>query len=341
MIILNNKGRIYSGMSYKAAAPSENKFISAKISQKLKQTGDTFVFSNDAINAEYYYEEAIRKKSAYADPYYNLAKIYEKTDRPEQALNTYKKLLEVKPDETEAQTLVGIYHKNKEDYGAARQMFKKALEIDPKYDFAARSLKETDYIILARSNPKAAEALKEKTEKENIKEALSLINQYCPASLTKRLNKVNVEFNKTDLLSGHRNIAQYEHKNKRIILTGEYIWSAPVVTAAYLVHEAVHARDNDDVSSIREEQDAYEESVKFWINHSNGIKDPELDYAAALYKENPQKLREKVGSTYRERDPSMREFSPNHTPEEGLGAIAAIKIKLSKLKNTVNNFFIG
>jgi tetratricopeptide (TPR) repeat protein len=244
--------------------------------------------------------------------------------------------LKEKPDEVEARTLLGEVYIEYGDPQSAQKAFEKAVEIDPKYDFASRSLKRVDYIILERKNPEKANILKKQTSEENLSRALLLVQQHASPDLSDILDKIKISFSQTDSLSGHKNIAQYEHRNRKIVITDEYIWSAPEVTAAYIIHEAVHAKDKDGISSIREEQDAYAESIKFWINHSNGIKDPELDYAAKLYKENPQKLRIKVGETYRARDESMPMYSPHHTPEN-LGLIASIKIQTLKITNKISN----
>ena len=314
-----------------------NTFVQKRLSEKLKEAGDGHVRNNQETKAIYYYEKAIKEKPDYVSPYYNLARIYEKTGKLDQAINTYQNLIQVKPDEVEAQTLIGNCFKEKGDYDTARQMYSKAVEIDPKYDFAARALREIDYRLLSLRDPRQAETIKQQTAEKNLKDALVLVNAHAAPHLTKDLHKIAIIFDETDSLAGHKNIAQYENNSRKIAITNDYIWTAPEITAAYIVHEAVHAKDKDGISSIREEQDAYEESIKFWIAHNNGIKDPELDYAADLYRENPHKLRQKVGETYRSRDASMYEYSPYHTPQVGLGFVSSIKIQALKLKSKVCN----
>lgn len=314
-----------------------NSFIDKLVAREIKNTGDKFANEDNFNKAIYYYEKAIEKKPDYPAPYYNLAKAHEKNGNPDQTIKTYLKLLKVKPDEVEAQTLLGECYEGKGDYEKARQMYEKAAKTDPKYDFAARSLKKVDYLILRQENPEKAEKLKNQTSKKNLSKALLLVQQHASPDLARVLDKVKITFNKTDSLSGHKNIAQYEHHKEKIVITDEYIWATPEITAAYIIHETVHAKDKDGISSIREEQDAYAESIKFWISHNNGVKDPELDYAAELYKENPQKLREKVGETYRTRDASMPQFSPYHTPREGVDLITTIKIQALKIGNKVSN----
>ncbi len=312
-------------------------FTNKMIARKLKIQGDSYANKNQENKAVYYYEKAINYRPDYTAPYYNLAKVYESAGKTDEAISTYARLLQIKPEEVEARTLMGQGYKQKGDLTTAKEIFEKTLHTDPKYDFAARTLKETEYLILKDSNPQQAEELKRQTAEKNLKQAIMLVRQHTPPELTKNLNQLTILFNETDSLSGHKNIAQYEHHNRKIVITSDYIWAAPEVTAAYVVHEAVHARDKDGISSIREEQDAYEESIEFWIANNKGIKDPELDYATDLYKENPQKLRQKVGETYRSRDASMPEYSPYHTPNEGLGLMASLKIATLRLKNQVCN----
>ena len=67
---------------------------------------------------------------------------------------------------------------------------------------------------------------------------------------------------------------------------------------------------------MREEQDAYEIATKFWIKHSKGVQDPEMDYAAELYKQSPTALASRVKEIYELRDPSIAQTSPNHPSEK-------------------------
>ncbi|MCK5176320.1 MAG: tetratricopeptide repeat protein [Candidatus Aenigmarchaeota archaeon] len=313
-----------------------NDFITKKHCQRLKNIGDEYAYDEQNTKAIYYYKEAIKIKPDYTVSYYNLAKIYNKTGDFNKAINTYKELLAVKPDEVEAQTLIGQYFKEKGDYKIAEQAYKKAVEIDPKYDFALRSLKEINNLTLAQHNPEKAELIKQQTAKNNLKNSLMLINLHAPSDLIKGLKNINIIFDETDSLSGHQNIAQYENHNNKIVITNDYIWASPEIIAAYIMHEAVHAKDKDGISSIKEEQNAYQISIEFWIAHNNGIKDPELDYAADLYKENPQKLKQKVAYIYKSRDKSIPDYSPNHMPTEDIDILTNLKLYLLKFKNKFN-----
>ncbi len=164
-------------------------------------------------------------------------------------------------------------------------------------------------MILAKTDPDRASQLSTEQSRQNLNEALRLVINSTSPEIIDRVKDINYSFDKTDSLSGHPNIAQYEDRNRNIKVTEDYKWAAPEIVAAYLKHENIHGSDKDGFTSVREEQDAYEESIKFWLNNNKGIKDPELDYAAQLYNQSPQTLRNKVAEIYRSRDKSIPEYS--------------------------------
>ena len=166
---------------------------------------------------------------------------------------------------------------------------------------------------------------------------MDLFKKYAPKDIATDASDVKFVFSATDSMSGHGNIAQYEDEYRKIVVTNKYVWAAPEVIAAYLVHESVHAKDHDPYTSIKEEQDAYKESVKFWIAHNNGIKDPEMDYAASLYLVSSESLDNKVAEVYFSRDPSIAKVSPHHgLPAQGLFALG-IKHGIDKVTNFVKS----
>ena len=148
----------------------------------------------------------------------------------------------------------------------------------------------------------------------NLREALNLTVNYLGANFMKDLADVQVLFGETASMGGTPNIAQYENYKKAITVSNTYAYASPQVIAAYLVHESIHAKDKDAYTSIREEQDAYEIATKFWIENSKGIEDPEMDYAAGLYKQSPDSLKSRVAEIYQMRDPDIAKTSPNHPP---------------------------
>ena len=312
-------------------------YVKKELSRKFKNTGDKYAQNSEDNKAVYYYKKSIKTNIDNPFPYYNLAKIYRKNDQLNQSIEIYKKLLEIKPDEVEAQTLIGKIYEQKGNYKKARELYKKAVKIDLKYDFAQRSLKEINNLILAQKDPVKAKILKKQTAQNNLRLALALVNQHASADLLKGIKGLQITYAETDSLSGHRNIAQYENQNKRIVISNDYVWAAPEIVAAYLIHEATHAKDRDGLSSIKEEQDAYQASIEFWIAHNHGIEDPELDYAEGLYKQNPQKLKDRVAETYRSRDKSLPDYSPHHLPLGQENFLTKLKFYFFRVKDKYNN----
>ncbi len=307
------------------------------IAGKLKEIGDRHANNKSYNKAIFYYKRAIDRSPEFTQLYYNLARVYKQKGQTGLCIETYEDLLKVKPDEIEAQTLIGECHRELGNFEQAKAAYEKAIEIEPKYDFARRSLQKLENTMLAETNPVKANEIKQQVSKSNLKKALQLVNDHTPPSLIRGIQSVDITFDETDSLSGHKNIAQYENHNRRIVITSDYIWAAPEITAAYIIHEAVHAKDKDGLTSIREEQDAYIESIEFWLAHNNGIKDPELDYASGLYRENPNKLREKVAQTYRSRDASIPEYSPNHIPPEEQGFLSKLKMYFFSVRDSYSS----
>lgn len=298
-----------------------------KEAKKLKELGNECIKREDYHGAIRYYKQSIKVKPNYVDAYYNLGKAYKTIGDFDNAAFAYEKLVHLQPRNTEAITNIGQCYKQKKEYSRAMGYFKNVLEINPKFDLASRELKETEYLQIKQVSPQFAQIRKYNQSKKNLENALGLVKKHFPPEIINQVKGITFVFGPTSALGGHSNIAQYENYNKKIVVTDRYIWAAPEIVAAYLVHEVIHGKDNDPYTSIKEEQDAYEESVKFWINFNKGIRDPEMDYAAMLYKENPKKLAAKVAEIYSTRDGSIPEFSPNHgIPSKSL-SYSLFKIK--------------
>jgi|GEM_PF-1035015 len=310
-------------------------YITQKKAEYIKQAGNEQLKNNQYKKAIQLYKRAIELKPDYADAYFNLAKAYNSDGNKKYAISTYEELLKISPNDVEALTNLGECYKETNNPFEARKYYQKASDIDPKYDIASRSIKEIDNELLAKTNPKAASEELKRQSSENLNKALNLVMTYCPESITKDLGEITLQYGETNSMSGHSNIAQYENDKKIITVTNKYIWAAPEVIAAYIVHEGIHAKDRDPYTSIKEEQDAYKESVKFWLAHNNGIKDPEMDYASSLYLINPASLDEKVKEVYSTRDSSIPLFSPNH----GLAAYGFEKKSDTSILNKIKNFF--
>lgn len=268
------------------------------------------------------FEKAIESKPDSADLYYDLGKTYKFKGNLDKAIVNLEKYNSMDDKNPEAIVLLGQTYKENGQYALAKSWLQKALSINDKDDFASRNLKETQNYLDACYDPRKAYQDKKKQSEQVLSEALTLAQNYLPSGFMKGVKDVSITFDKTAKMGGHSNIAQYEHKNRRIVVTDEYIYAGAPLVGSYLVHEFVHAKDNDPYTSVREEQDAYKIATEFWIKNSGQIADPEMDYAADLFKKSPETLNTRVGEIYRLRDGSIPEISPNHPP--GNKKVAAV-----------------
>ncbi len=313
---------------------SKGKYIVVSIIQNYKyrtlplknfngiDVSDILAKGNKALN-ENKFNEALK--------YYNQAvninpdeiKIYKQMAKAQFGLKDYasaeknfKIYLEENPDDSdilielgETQRQMGYYHK-------ALNTFTCAYKLDNANDLAKRSMLTAKNDILAVYSPIRARKEKEAYAKNNLQQALKMTVDYLTPEYMKNLKDITFQFGKTASMGGTGNIAQYENSKKSITVSNSYIYASPQVIAAYLSHESVHAHDKDPYTSVCEEQDAYEVAAKFWIKNSNGIKDPEMDYAAELYRKSPDTLKTRVEEIYTLRDPSISQTSPNHPPQK-------------------------
>lgn len=295
-----------------ADSKQTNPYIKKLQAQIANKDAEKEFKNKDYRKAIYLYNISITKKSDAPETYYYLAKAYKDAGDVKNAMKTYNKLLTAFPKEKEGITLMGDCYKETKQYNTAQNYYEYCLQLDPKYDLASRGLKELNYLKLLETNPTEAEKLKNKISTETLKEALNCVKKGAPSNLVEALHPITFAFDSTDELSGHQNIAQYQNQDLKIVVSDKYRWAAPQVIAAYIVHEAVHSKDRDPYTSIKEEQDAYRAAAKFWINNNDGIKDPEMDFAKELYTKSPKALDAKVREIYASRDGSMKETSPNH-----------------------------
>ena len=287
-------------------------FIARKRAEILKNAANVFAGNNQNERAINFYKAAIEIKPDYVDAYHNLAKTYKSIGQDNNATATYEQVLQVSPNDIEALAKIGECYKDTGEYDKATNYLQRAVGIDSKYDPAWRFLKETTNLKLAGTNPALAQREKDQQVQENLAKSIGLIKVFLSKEAHDDLRDVQFVFNDTNALSGHKNIAQYENDKRRIVITDKYTWAAPQIISAYIAHEAVHARDHDAYTSIKEEQDAYREAAKFWVAHNNGVKDPEMDFVSQLYLGSPENLDKKVEEIYSSRDSSIQKFSPKH-----------------------------
>ncbi len=289
---------------------------------RASDVSDILAKGDKALN-ENKFQEALDayKRANQIDP--NNNNVYRKLGKTYYHLKDYKAsemhfktYLENVPEDAECWIDLGQTQKMAGYYQKAVDSFKQASKLDEANDYAKRCLLETQNDMLAIYFPQEAEKEKLEYAAKNLQAALNMTINYLSPAYMKDLEDVKVTFGETASMGGTANIAQYENYKKTITVSKDYIYASPQVIAAYLTHESVHAKDADAYTSIHEEQDAYEIATKYWINNSNGIKDPEMDYAAALYVQSPSTLRNRVAEIYKLRDPAIAETSPNHPPDK-------------------------
>ncbi len=86
--------------------------------------------------AEQALRRAIEIDSQYASAYYALAAIFVNTNRSEQAIAEYQKVVEQRPEDSAAHTMIGILEQSRNNYEAAEAAYRKALNADANSDIA-------------------------------------------------------------------------------------------------------------------------------------------------------------------------------------------------------------
>jgi len=300
----------------KYSAPVKSRSFSGSDVSDILAKGDTALNENRFEEALKYYQEANNLNPDENKIYRKLAKAQFNLKDYASAEKNFETYLSKAQDDYDCWIELGETQRRAGLYKKALNSFERAIAINPADDLAQRSILETKNNILSVFSPQQAQEEKAAYAAKNLKAALDMTVKYMTPAYMSDLQDVKVMFGETALMGGTSNIAQYENYKNTITVSNSYIYAAPQVIAAYLSHESVHAKDNDPYTSIREEQDAYEVAAKFWIQNSNGVQDPEMDYASALYKQSPSALSNRVAEIYKLRDPSIAATSPNHPPQK-------------------------
>ncbi len=290
------------------------------------EEGDKALNENKYQEALNSYQKALNENSENYIVYKKIAKAQFHLKDYDSSIKNYNVYLKNSPDDAEVWIELGEVQRQKGEYNNAITSFEKALNIEPKNDLAKRSILETQNNKLSCYNPEQAYREKQDYAAQNLKTAIQIAADYMSLDYMKDLADIKIQFGKTAQMGGTANIAQYENHKGAITVSDSYIYASPIVIAAYLIHESVHAKDKDSYTSVREEQDAYKTATQFWIRNSEGIQDPEMDYAASLYKKSPASLASRVQEIYELRDPNIAKTSPNHPPYK------LFKFPLSKSK---------
>ena len=291
-----------------------NQYISFSSTKSSQYTnlGLEAIKNSEFDKAIEYFQNALSLDRNDCEARLGLAKAYKYKKEFEDAKTNFQIYLKEKPNDVEGIVLLGEVFKEKGEYKLACEQFEKALALNPKSDYAKRNLLECQNHILFTYSPRSGLYENKKYAKENLKQAAKMAINAFSDSFTDDMRDVLITFDETASLKSRANIAQYEHYKRKITVSSEYIYSSANLVAAYLVHEFIHAKDNDAYTSIAEEQDAYRASAEFWIKNSDGISDPEMDYVVDLYKTSSQKLDDRVKEIYTIREPNIAQTSPNH-----------------------------
>ena len=304
-------------------------YIQAKNPQYYKSLGDSLMDKKKYEYAISNYKKSLELSPEENEVLLNIARAYLGVKDYSDTIKSLNQYVAAASSTCEAETMLGETYLEEGKYEEALKSFQKAMEADSKDDNAKRGYLETQNKILEQTNPEQAKKERYEHGVKTLNEALSIVTKYLSPEYMQSLGSLKVMFDKTASMSGTPNIAQYEHGKKRIVITDKYTYAAPEIISAYLVHEFVHAKDNDAYTSVAEEQDAYRAASKFWLLNSNGVKDSEMDYAADLYKKSPETLDDRVAEIYQLRDPDIAMTSPNHkggfsnAASSGLKSIAA------------------
>lgn len=304
--------------------PNKQHFGANLVDSSTKAQADECMKNGLFDKAIELYEKAIKSNPADIDARLSLAKTYNFNNRYKEAIPHLEAYIKAKPDDIENITLLGECCKKSGMFSKSMEYFKKALSIEPHYDYAKRNLLDAQNLYLQCINPEKARKDRYDTAVNNLTHAVKIAKSFLPEGYLNDMKDLSVSFDKTSKMGGRSNIAQYEHNKRKISVTDEYTFADPKLTGAYIIHEFVHGKDNDPYTSVREEQDAYRMQAQYWTQKVNDIYDPEMDYVADLYSQSAKALDDRVAEIYRLRDPGIPDTSYNHPPSGKKAAAYAL-----------------
>ncbi|HEX8475819.1 MAG TPA: tetratricopeptide repeat protein [Pyrinomonadaceae bacterium] len=97
-------------------------------------------FEGNAQGAEASLRRTLELDAAYIPAYQALASLYFNMKQPERAIAEYRKITERQPDNAGAHTLMGMVEYSRNNYDAAVESYRRAIQIDPESTFAANNL---------------------------------------------------------------------------------------------------------------------------------------------------------------------------------------------------------
>lgn len=310
---------------------------------------------NDLAISEY--QQALYAKPSYTDASYNMAKVYLSVGDYRRAAGALNYLLGWQPEDVDSRCLLAEAYIREApllkpplaqaNYNQALKAYQTALQASPCFDPARRGLAYLQAQLAAQSNPQQVQQQYLQHASQTLKQAKLLVADYYQKAgkpmTVSLLNQVAFQFAATEDRKRTANLAEFDFNYGQhgiIRIKPELAYANPVVLAAYLTHEMIHATDQDAISSIVEEQDAYREQAKFWKAYRGQegctIADPNLDLAVNLAEQSVDKLDQEVRRSYQD-DALLPEKSPGHgLPKDPQSLIEYNRAKLEKLYDVQN-----
>ncbi|HYG08501.1 MAG TPA: tetratricopeptide repeat protein [Pyrinomonadaceae bacterium] len=139
-----NLGQIYESQGkYKEAAAAYKRAVTLKIDETMGETqvnvmsayfnlANVYAMMNQHAQAVAALQEVIRRlPEPYQTPHYNLGLSQAALGKQQEAINSFKEAIKIKPDYWEAHYNLGVAYSKLEDYPQAIEAFKKTLELKP------------------------------------------------------------------------------------------------------------------------------------------------------------------------------------------------------------------
>ena len=102
--------------------------------------GQVYGFQNNPQAAEAEFRRSLEIDPNYLRAYSALAAIFINTKQEDRAIAEYKKILAIRPDNPSVYTLIGMLEDARQNFDAAEQNYRKALELDQNASIAANNL---------------------------------------------------------------------------------------------------------------------------------------------------------------------------------------------------------
>ncbi|MBI5854476.1 MAG: tetratricopeptide repeat protein [Nitrospirae bacterium] len=102
--------------------------------------GTLWMLGNDSVQAEAEFKKAIELKNDLTESYMNLASLYYRTQKLDQAVKEYENLLVKHPKVASAHVLIGMIQEQRQEYDKAKMHYQDALKLNAKFAPAANNL---------------------------------------------------------------------------------------------------------------------------------------------------------------------------------------------------------